>query len=374
MPTGRDSPSRDTKSYSEKGNTTPERRPTPTRRNATPERRPPVSRSSPSSPGDDDGDSGCSRLNLCLKGIATIDPSDVTSKLSALYVRVNRISVLKPLAAACNLKVLDLAFNEIQPEQLPQLAACPLLQQLYLNGNDLRCLEKLPLLTDLEVLVASGCGLQTLRMPGLPQLRMLSVCDNDLDSLTGMPYLPKLEVFQFAGNPKLHERADFLTVVALACSSSLKRICSDQNPAPQLIPSEVHDIVSQYPTYAGDCATPSLSAEGATVKLLGPRGLVRAGLGRDIPSATEIAEGADVGKLADAFLIGVQQAALPHGWVLLEASMSSPLCGECCESSFVLEGAEGDLPPGKLRFQWYVPEDDGRRGCPRMAPVDDVLG
>eukprot|EP00854_Cymbomonas_tetramitiformis_P002375 gene2375-3103_t len=174
-----------------------------------------------------------------------------------------------------------------------------------------------------------GYTLIYLQMTGLPQLRMLSVCDNDLDSLTGMPYLPKLEVFQFAGNPKLHERADFLTVVALACSSSLKRICSDQNPAPQLIPSEVHDIVSQYPTYAGDCVR----------------------LGWDIPSATEIAEGADVGKLADAFLIGVQQAALPHGWYREAANRPWREIPKATSRSYV--PCDGDLQC-RLKVMCYV--------------------
>ena len=88
------------------------------------------------------------------------------SKLQTIYLRSNRIASLAPLSLPLHaLHILDVCFNELAAPQLKHLASAPGLYQLYLSGNNLKTLDSLPCLNELEVLVASSCHLTSLHMP-----------------------------------------------------------------------------------------------------------------------------------------------------------------------------------------------------------------
>jgi hypothetical protein len=113
------------------------------------------------------------KLDMCgknIKSLATDLPKEGTnmlhSRLQTIYLRTNRITSLEALALPLHgLHILDVCFNELAGPQLKHLASAPNLYQLYLSGNNLKTLESLPVMNELEVLVASSCHLTSLHMP-----------------------------------------------------------------------------------------------------------------------------------------------------------------------------------------------------------------
>lgn len=118
------------------------------------------------------------KLDMCCKNIKSLatdlpkeGPNMLHPRLQTIYLRSNRIASLQPLALPLHgLNILDVCFNELAGPQLKHLASAPSLYQLYLSGNNLKTLDSLPVMNELEVLVASSCHLTSLHMPVRPPL------------------------------------------------------------------------------------------------------------------------------------------------------------------------------------------------------------
>ncbi|CAM6043792.1 unnamed protein product [Sphagnum compactum] len=108
--------------------------------------------------------------------------------------------------------MLDISFNEFTGAgSLEQLQHCPMLQQLYLAGNQITSLTSLPQLPNLEFLSIAQNKIKSLAMAGgsQPQLQVLAASKNKITTFKGFPYLPSLQHLRLEENPILLQQQSF---------------------------------------------------------------------------------------------------------------------------------------------------------------------
>ncbi|CAK9872005.1 unnamed protein product [Sphagnum jensenii] len=170
------------------------------------------------------------RLDLRGHKVRNFDAATTlfTSKLEFLYLRDNKLSDLKGIQLLKRLKVLDISFNEFTGAgSLEQLQHCPMLQQLYLAGNQITSLTSLPQLPNLEFLSIAQNKIKSLAMAGgaggsQPRLQVLAASKNKITTFKGFPYLPSLQHLRLEENPillqqqSLHLQAQAIMLVGRA--------------------------------------------------------------------------------------------------------------------------------------------------------------
>lgn len=138
------------------------------------------------------------KVNLSNNQIADFNGLSDLTILKRVYLGGNHyveeegtsLEFLKKSAA--ELVVADLSGNDFSPETFGYLADCVNLEELYIDGNQrVGSLEFLQNSATLQIFMASGCGISSLRgLEENKELRKIDLSNNQLETLA---YFPQLE-------------------------------------------------------------------------------------------------------------------------------------------------------------------------------------
>lgn len=134
-----------------------------------------------------------SELECTRKQIETIEGLQHCTNLVVLYLAMNEISDLTPLAELTKLRFIDLSLNKVT--DLSPLARLPDLSQLDLSGNPIREIESLMGMNSLQDLALTlNMDLSDISpLLELPNLNYVKIADNFLSEDSINNVIPELE-------------------------------------------------------------------------------------------------------------------------------------------------------------------------------------
>ncbi|CAM6071507.1 unnamed protein product [Sphagnum tenellum] len=257
----------------------------------------------------------------------------MTTKLEFVYLRDNKLSNLNGIESLKRVKVLDISFNELKGGEeesfFQPLRNCKILQQLYLAGNQISSLRRLPQLPNLEVLSVAQNKIDSLAMESSqPRLQLLAAGRNKITTFKDFPqHLPSLQHLRLEENPILQQGFHPEAQAIMLVGPSLKKF-NDRD-----LSIDEQELASLYPPHAALC----------------------------IREGWELCAPEEAVDSTMQFLLLQWRKFLPPEFAVKKAHVDLPAEEDQCSCEFLFEkleeglgGDSGDSGELVLEYQWFV--------------------